>query len=292
MIDAYVGVFKVADLYLLEAGKTIEFGDALASTGTYNGDKLIVTPFTSDYDSSDFIGFSDTKITDDYPDSHREISVVWHGPIVVKVGEDVLAGQDLTIGPDQYTELFDGDGSTLQVLELGPAPITNVVSVTEDPTGTPTVLTEVSGTPTTNQYSVDLEKSKITIGGTSVTGTDNYEIVYDVEVSRPIPLVKEVSESITFTPDDAPLSHPIDYPLLVNATAGSSTGIKTPIYSGTPGTGEVLVDRANQQLTFNSTDAITAADVVYKTAYKLIAKAIGKATAGNKAVVWAKGGAN
>jgi hypothetical protein len=51
--------------------------------------------------------------------------------------------------------------------------------------------------------------------------------------------------------------------LMVTATTATSTGGKVQISTGTAAAGEVLVDLSAGTLTFNTTDAVTEAEVVY-----------------------------
>lgn len=83
--------------------------------------------------------------------------------------------------PVSYTQLFSGDGTVQQTVTVPTRrTIQTVTSFTEDPGGTPTVLTRVAlgVTPTADQYSLNDRTGTLIIGGTSVSGTDNYELIY------------------------------------------------------------------------------------------------------------------
>jgi len=82
--------------------------------------------------------------------------------------------------PD-YTEDLDGDGSAQQVVNVTHRlPVTSVTSFTEDPLGAPTVLTRVALgiVPIQDEYSLNDRTGALIIGGTSVSGTGNYELIF------------------------------------------------------------------------------------------------------------------
>ena len=290
VLDAYQGTIKIADLYYLKDGVSVKSGDVAVKTGAQWGVREIVDRMSKDYNPNDVVGVFDNTIAADF--TAREITILVHGPANVKVTKDVLANEALMGASNRLTELFDGDGggAANQQIQVAAMPVDAVISIIEDPTGTPQAYTPVTTTPIANQYRIDdLEKGLITLG-LSVTGTDNYEIIYDIESGALEPLISDTVEvDIVVTTHIGNTKYPIDIPFEIDATAGSSTGVKTVIYSGSPSAGEVLVDRDTGTLTFEATDAVTEAKATYKTQNKSCARAIQNQTAGEKPTVFVTG---
>ena len=255
----------VLEKFYLKAGVSSRKGDLLVQTGGTKiyGKYIEVDVYSEAYGKDKIIGVNRTPMN--ASQKNRMLGVNVKGVDLVFFSEAVEAFKGITGGASSFTELYSGDGTSLQKIQVSNMPISQMTSVTEDPSGTPTVLTEVSGViPTTNQYTVDYDKGIITIGGTSVSGSDNYEIKYEIDTGRAAPYGTKVQEATVSVASDVgslpELVESVDY---VNAT-GTSGGVKTVKYSGTPSAGEVVVDIANKTLTFASADAITSADIVYK----------------------------
>jgi len=191
---------------------------------------------------------------------------------MIKVAEDVVAGDKLMGASNVRTDLFSGDGTAQQELTIGNVPISSMVSVTE--LGGPTVLTLVSGTPTTGEYSIDLDLGVLIIGGTSVSGTDNYEVVYNLGDGRLEPLLDWVEEDLVVSTNVGTLTYPVEQIEYVEATTGTYTGPCGIITQGSVATTQVLVDRAARTLTFAAADAVTACTVRYRTTYKPCGQAL------------------
>jgi hypothetical protein len=284
---------KIGDIYDLKDGVKVNIRDLAVLTGSLSAaGKPTVDKMGSAYDPNNVIGVFENAIdkqtvarpNEPLPYPYEEIVILVNGPSSVIVSEAVNAGDELMGASNEITELFDGDASAQQKITVANVPIDSVTSVTEDPTGSPTVLTQVPLTtiPSTDEYNFDPVTGIITIGGTSTSGTDNYEVIYQVDSGRAKPIVTEVTESIVVTTHvGAPVTVlPIGEILSVVSTAGTLTGALIPIYSGTPISGEVSVNRTTGVLTFAAADVVTAADVHYKTNFKPKAIALEPKAAG------------
>lgn len=65
-------------------------------------------------------------------------------------------------------------------------------------------------------------------------------------------------ESLTVSENEAAVTYPIGVALQVVSTTGTTTGPLGIVFTGTPTTGQVKVDRENQKLVFAAADAVTA----------------------------------
>jgi hypothetical protein len=70
-------------------------------------------------------------------------------------------------------------------------------------------------------------------------------------------------ETLTVTSNEAAVSYAIGAALQVVSMAGTTTGPLGIVFSGTPTTGQVKVDRTNQKLVFAAADAVTQAYFEY-----------------------------
>jgi len=289
VLEAYANrSLIIGDKFVLKTGIAVIVGDALVVTGTVISNKAEVDKMSSSYENKDIIGLSHNELSAVYP--HREISVLVEGPAYARVSKDVSANQWLQGASNEITELYSGDATAQQELTaLGNFPVDAMVSVTEDPDGTPTVLTRVYVTPTTDQYIIDLETGIIILGGTSTTGTDNYEVIYQIEVGRLEPYVGIQTETLVVTTHVADLTIGIEHIIRIEATAGTTTGAVNAITEGTVATKEAKLDASAKTLTFFATDAVTECKVVYRTTNKACAKALEPQTAGEQPAVLFRG---
>lgn len=275
------------DLYYLKDDTIFNPRDVLVSTGTTTENKIEVDKMGASYTPNDVIGVCGVAIDDEYTNRH-ECTILVNGPAFVKVAGDVEANDLLMGASNARTEYFSGDGTAQQQIVVDNVPIASMVSVIE--TGGPTTLTKVTGTPTSNEYSVNLTTGVITIGGTSVSGSDNYEVKYNLSDGRLEKLVEMVEETLTVTTHKATLTHIPQFVEIVYASTGTTTGGCTPIPAGeTPATTEVAVDHANKELTFATGDAVTQCKVRYRTNYKACAIALEKKSAGEIAKIFFRG---
>jgi hypothetical protein len=293
MVGGYPNrTFQVADKFALKEGIPVKVGDILVRTGVTksNGYPEITKWDASLYEQNDIVGVSHTDKDADTIARAPKATVNVKGADQVKVTEDVKQGDKLVGAGKQFTELFDGDGTALQQISIALPPVSSVVSVTEDPSGSPTVLTQVSinEEPGADEYNIDLTKGLITIGGTSVSGTDNYEVVYNIDEGRARKWVytdeQTIETGIVVTTDVGNISETPEEVLQVESTTGTTTGIFTIIYAGTPATTQVKVEGG--KLTFAAADAVTEATAVYKNGVKGFAEAMEDKSAGEQCVVY------
>lgn len=278
---------KIGDIYVLKDGVKVKENDVAVLTGIKINNKPEVDKMGAGYDPNNVIGTfcnSMDKLTivpnEPYPYPYDEIVVLRRGAGYCIVTEAVEATDKLMGASNQIFETFDGDGSAQQQITVGNVPIASIVTVYENSGMTTLTQVPLTQTPSTDEYNYNPTTGVITIGGTSVSGTDNYEVTYTVDSGRMKKLIEEKSETITVTTNVGNATENIDLVLNVNATVGTSTGEKIIKYTGTPAAGEVVVDRAAGTLTFNGTDAITEADIIYKTGYKPKAEALEPKAAG------------
>ena len=291
MSDAYPNQsLKPADLYYLKDNVAVEADDLLVLTGSLVNGLLEVDKMSATYTNDKVVGATPLAMAADYPDRHITITV--KGPVTIKAAKAITGGQNIMgFTGAAITELFDGDATALQTLYVGNVPIGTVTSFTEDPSGTPTVLTRVTTkTPSADQYYLDDDTGELIIGGTSVSGTDNYELIYTINGGRIEPHIEWVEETLTVSTNVGTLTHIPEEIEYVEATAGSVTGNCGIITAGTVATKEVKVDRAAKTLTFFATDAVTECKVRYKTAYKKCGFALGSAAIGELCKVYLHGG--
>lgn len=285
VLEAYANrSLIIGDKFVLKTGIAVAVGDTLVITGSVISNKAEVDKMGSTYTNDKVIGLSHNELAADYP--HREIAVLVEGPAYAPVSKDVSANQWLQGASNEITELYSGDNTAQQQITLGNVPIDAMVSVIE---ATPTTLTRVYTTPTTDEYYVDLETGVITIGGTSVSGSNNYEVIYQIDCGRLEPYVGIKTETLTVTTHVATLTEGIEYPIAIEALAGGTTGGVNVIYDGTVATKEVKVDLTAGTLTFYATDAVTSCKAVYRTTNKACARALEPQTAGEKPAVLFKG---
>ncbi len=282
---------KIGDIYVLKDGVKVNIRDVAVLTGSLLNGRPELDKMGASYDPNNVIGIFENAIdkqtaarpNEPLPYPFDEIVILVDGPSTVIISEAVSAGDKLMGASDQITETFDGDATAQQEITVANLPIDSVTSVIEDPDGSPTVLTQVAltATPTTDEYNFDPATGIIILGGTSTSGTDNYQVIYNVDSGRMKPLIEEVTDAIVVTTHvGAPVSETIGEILSVISTTGTLTGALIPIYTGTPVTGEVSVNRTTGVLTFAAADAVTAATVHYKTNYKPKAKALEPKAAG------------
>jgi len=203
----------VGDLYYLKAGVAVKVNDALVKTGVTVSGKDEVTVMTSSYATKDVIGLSANELAADYP--YREITVLVKGSSIVKVAKAVVVNDKLQAASNSFTETFSGDATAQQEILLANVPVGAMVSLIES---TPTTLTKVTTTPTTNEYSIDLTTGKIIIGGTSVSGTNNYTAIYTIVSARLEPLVDIKTESLVVTSNVATLTESVEEIEYIEAT--------------------------------------------------------------------------
>ena len=132
---------------------------------------------TSEIDSTEVIT-SHTSTAPTYNSTLNQTTITLETDDLTAITWD---GRYRLLNDPDHTELFDGDGSAQQVVNLTHRlPVISVASFTEDPGGTPTILTRVATTetPVQDEYSLDDMTGEIIIGGTSVSGTDNYELIF------------------------------------------------------------------------------------------------------------------
>ena len=288
MSEAYPNrTVYIADKFYLKDGVSVKKDDVLAKTGSTVNGRIEVDKMSASYKQDDVIGVTPNKMDADYPD--RAITVAVKGPIYVKLAKAVTINQSLQGSTGVITEYFSGDGTAQQTVYLGAVPISTVTSVIEDPTGTPTVLTRVTTTPSTDEYYLNDETGELIIGGTSVSGTDNYQVIYSIDSGRLEPSTEWQEETITVTTNVGTLSYEPEFIEYVEGT-GTSGGNKGIITSGTVAAGEVKLDRSAKTLTFFATDAITSAIVRYKAKHiKPCARALESKNAGEICKVYFEG---
>jgi len=291
MVGGYPnGQRLIADKFELKAGSSIKVGDIMVRTGVTkaNGKSEVAKWDATLYEQKDIVGVSHNKKDADYTSRAPRVTINIKGDDLIKVTEDVKQGDKLAGAGKQFTEIFLGDETALQEMELDLPPVSSVTSVTEDYDGTPIVLTQVPITqePAQGEYNINLETGKITIGGTS-TAT-NYEVVYNIDEGRARKWVytdeQITEEGITVTSDVGNIGETPEEVLQVESTTGTTTGIFTIIYSGTPATTEVKVEGG--KLTFAAADAVTEATAIYKNGFKGFAEALEDKSAGEECVVY------
>jgi len=277
MVEAYPNMsIKIGDLYVLKEGLSVDIRDVLVKTGNIVNGKEEVDKMSKDYNSVDVIGISMNRLSADY--KYREITVLTFGPAIVKVAKEVVANQQLQGSTNRIYEEFSGDGTEQQQFILSNVPVDTVVLVYEKDGST--TLTEVSGTPTTNQYSIDKEKGIITIGGTSVSETDNYQITYDVDSGRLEPFNDIVTEELIAVSDVGTTTYDIEEIEYIETISGSNQGSRGIIVEGTPSSTQVKVDYDNNTITFASGDSVSDFKIKYKTKNRACARALESKSAG------------
>lgn len=292
MSESYPNLsLKIGDIYDLKDGVKVDIRDVAVLTGNLSAaGKPEVDKMGAAYDPNNVIGVFENAIdkqtaarpNEPLPYPYNEVVILKHGPSSVIVSEAVNAGDKLMGASNEIIELFDGDASAQQEITVANVPIDSVVSVTEDPTGSPTVLTQVPLTtiPSTDEYNFDPVTGIITIGGTSTAGSDNYEVVYQVDSGRMKPWIEGVQETIVVTTHVGNASETIGLMIEVVSTAGTLTGILNIQYSGTPITGNVTIDTETGTVTFAAADVVTEATIRYATNYKPKAEALEPKAAG------------
>ncbi len=70
-------------------------------------------------------------------------------------------------------------------------------------------------------------------------------------------------ETLSVSAHEASVSIPIGGVLAVVSLAGTKTGPLTLVFTGTPTTGQCMVDRTNKKFVFAAADAVTACYVEY-----------------------------
>lgn len=275
-----------ADLYILKAGVAITARDVLVKTGNIVNDRIEIDKMGASYKPEDVIGISAVEIAADYP-YRTELTILVKGPAIAKVAKDVEPNEALMGAASPIVEYFSGDGTAQQIVYVGNVPVDSVTSLVE--TGGPTTLTRVTGTPTTDEYYLDDETGKLIIGGTSVSGTDNYVLTYSVDEGRLEPLIDWVEETLTVTTNVATMSYEPEVIEYVERTAGTATGATGIITAGTVAAGEVKLDRSAKTLTFAAADAVTETKVRYKTTNRSCARALEAKTAGELTKVFYEG---
>lgn len=268
----------VGDLYTAKADELFEVRQLLIKTGSTIYGKIEVTKFTTGSNDEDVIGICTNRIP--AASANREISILVHGPANVIVAKNVTAGQLLKGSLPTLTETFSGDNTAQQTVNVGNVPIGVVTSFKED---NPTTLTRVilPAVPTTDEYSLDDVTGELIIGGTSVSGTDNYALIYAFDEARLTPLIGYTDDEVvtvdTHVGTLANLAKFIEY---VEASTGTETGACKIITQGTVATKEVKYDKAAGTLTFYATDAVTEAHVSYQPDEKACCRALESQTAG------------
>jgi hypothetical protein len=275
------GAHFVGDKFVLKALEKGSKWDLLISTETYDAKRrLIVEKMKLGLDPNKAIGLLFTPIAADFTEQGRLITVGIDGPLYAIPIKDIGANVQITGASNRITELFNGDATAQQVIEALNLPIDSMVSVTEL-TG-PTTLTRVYTTPTTGEYYVDLDTGLITIGGTSVSGTNNYRAIYDINSGRIKELVEEKTEDLTTVSHVGTATEPVSEVISVKDEGGVGYII---LYSGTPLTGQVVVNLTAGTFTFLAGDAVATATVRYKTGLVSLGKTLQKQVAGEPVAV-------
>lgn len=268
-VDAYPnGSLKIADLFILKAGVAVKEQDVLVKTGNIVQGRMEVDVMSGSYSNVNVVGLSCNELSAEYP--YREITIAVKGAVIAKGAKAITGNQEVQGASNVLTETFSGDGTAQQQINLGNVPVGAMVSVIE---ATPTTLTRVYTTPTTGQYYVDLTTGVITIGGTSVSGTGNYTVIYSINSGRLEPFVPYVEETLTAASHVITLSVEPELIEYVEAVTGTVTGAMKIITQGTVATGEAKLNRTAKTITFFATDAVLTAKVRYRT----INKACGRA---------------
>jgi len=286
---AYLGAEYDGKNYVLREGVKGEKWDLLCASNPKEYDskgRLILDRMSNNTKSNDAVGFLFTPIDADFTLQNRLITVATRGALIAKAIEDLDANVQFVGAGTTLVETFDGDNTAQQVIYSTNVPIASVTSLVEDGAG---ALTKVTGTPAQGEYSVDLENGELVIGGTSVSGTDNYTLTYEIDEGKIKAYSEEITETIEVDTNVGTLVGTADLILEVDAT-GTSGGLKTIQYSGTPAAGACTVDLDAGTITFAAADAITSADVYYKNGDKPLGRTLQKKEAGNPIEVDFHGG--
>jgi len=277
----------IADKYYLKNGVAVKTMDVMALTGNTVNGRLEVDKMSGSYTKDKVVGVTPNSLDAAYID--RAITIGVKGPMVVKLAKAVVANQALQGSSGTITETFSGDNTAQQAVVVEAVPIATVTSFKED---NPTTLTRITdGTaPSTNEYSLDDTTGALIIGGTSVSGTDNYTLIFTIDSGRLEPFEEFVEEVLTAAANVITLSHEPDFIEFVDRTTGTATGGTTLIIGGTVATGEGLLDRTAKTITFYATDAVLTATIRYKPKnYRHCARALESKAAGEQCNVYFEG---
>lgn len=276
----------IGDLYCLKTGIAVDVMDVMVKTGVTVNGRAEVTKMTSAYPNKDAIGISANKIAADYP--YREITVLVKGPAMVKLAKAVTINQLLQAASNALIELFSGDGTAQQIIYLGNVPVGAITDFRLLPS---TTKARVYTTPTSGQYSLDDTTGKLIIGGTSSSGTNNYQATYSIDSARLEPLVDIVEETLTAASHIITLSQEPDMIEYIEAVTGTVVGAAKLQTANAPALAHEcqLTSRANKTILFLAADAVLTAKVRYRTANKPVARALESKSAGEMCRVMQEG---
>lgn len=276
-VEAYPNSsLMIADLFILKAGVAVKEQDIMVKTGNIVNGRMEVDVMSGSYHNSNVVGESFNEISAEYP--YREITIAVKGALIGKCAKAITGNQEVQGASNVLTEQFSGDGTAQQQISLGNVPVASITSVIE---ATPTTLTRVYVTnPTTGQYYINLATGVITIGGTSVSGTLNYTVIYSINSGRIEPFVQYVDEVLTASSHVITLSQEPELIEYVEAVTGTVTGRINIITNGTVATKEGKLNRTAKTITFFATDAVLTARIRFKTTNRACGRAYESKSAG------------